>query len=189
MPDPVSKDQPNLISAVADDPAAVEAALAAGADVQARDDDDWSALDHAAGAGNTDVVRILLRHGADPTATGREQRTPYQIALAAGRRDTAQVLREAEERTDPESTARHSWRPYCRAYLLGQLRRFPDWKEPADGEPLPDDTVVFIHDDGAARRSIWPDDDVVYPAGGSHWEVFCREELGFRVPDDFDLLP
>lgn len=189
MAEPTSTDELDLIAAVPGGPEAVEAALAAGADPQARDSDDWSALDHAAGGGHTEVVRVLLRHGADPTSAGREQRTPYQIALAAGRRDTAEVLREAEERADPASADRHRWRPYCRAYLLGELRRFPEWRETADSEALSDDSVVYLHDDGAVRRSIWSDDGVLHPGDSSRWEAFCRDELGFRVPDDFDLLP
>jgi ankyrin repeat protein len=183
-----------LIEAIPDGPEAVAAVLAEGADPNARDGDDWTALDHAAGAGRTDVVQVLLDHGSDPAASGREQRTAYEIALAAGRRDTAQLLREAEERADPESTARHSWRPYCRAYLLGQLRRFGEWTEmeqnrPTEDGPLADDSVVYVHDDGTVTRSIWPDEDILFAGIGPAWATFLRTDLDFRVPDDFDLLP
>lgn len=178
-----------LIDAARRGPTAVTQALAAGADPNSRDSDDWSALDHAAGAGDAESVRLLLAAGADPTATGREQRTAYEIALAAGHRDAAVVLREAEEAADPSSAERHVWRPYCKAYLVGDLRRFDEWAERPHDEPLTDDAVVFLHDDGTVTRSIWPGEGVVYSGGSTAWEAFCRDELRFSAPDDFDLMP
>lgn len=169
------------------DHAALTAALEAGAPVDARDHDDWSALDRAAGRGDVVAIGLLLRHGADPLATGRELRTPYRIALAAGRIDAARLLRDAEAAAGAGSPERHQWRPYCRAYLLGELRAFPGWIEPeAAGGP---DTVVFVHDDLTVTRSMWRDQDVLRSGADSAWERFCHDELGFRVPDDFDLVP
>lgn len=168
---------------------AVSRALQAGADPNARDTDDWSALDHAAGAGDVEAVRLLLDAGADPTAMGREQRTAYEIALAAGRREAAVVLRQAEENADPESAQRHVWQPYTRAYLLADLRRFPGWTETPQAEPLTDETVVFMHPDHGVTTSIWPDQNVVYTSDSPEWTAFCRDELRFTVPDDFDLMP
>lgn len=184
----MSTDPSSLTEAARRGSAAVSAALDAGADLDARDADDWSALDHAAGAGDTEVVRLLLAAGADPTSIGREQRTSYEIALAAGRRDTAALLRTAEEAADQTAADRHRWRPYCRAYQLVALRGFPGWSEETADEPLADDSVVFLHDDLTVTRSIWLDEDVVYTAGDPDWATFCRDELGFTVPDDFDLL-
>jgi uncharacterized protein len=185
--------QDELADAVAArDPDGVRRALAAGADAGLRAADDWNALDRAAGLGDTSVVATLLEHGADPTATGPDLRTPYQIALAAGRREAAEMLRAAEERADPSAADRHVWRPYCRAYLLGEIRRFATWAEPDPGpgeDALTDDAVVFVHDDLAVTRSMWRDTGVLADGTAEGWATFCAEQLGFRVPDDFDLMP
>jgi hypothetical protein len=188
-----TSDAASLVDLVkAHDQAGVSAALAGGADVGARDGDDWNALDWAAGTGDAAIIQLLLDNGADPCATGQEQRTPYQIALSAGHIEAARLLRTVEEAADPASADRHSWRPYCKAYLLGDLRRFPGWRqialEGADGE-LTDDSVVFIHDDLTATGSMWRGEDVLVEAPTEAWTRFCHEDLGFRVPDDFDLVP
>jgi ankyrin repeat protein len=173
----------------AGDHAAAAAALAANAAIGERDDADWSALDWAAGRGDTAAIRMLLEHGADPCATGRELRTPYQIALAAGHLDAARLLRDAEEAADPSSADRHAWRPYCKAFRMADLRRYPGWAQAGPAAELTDDDVVFVHDDLTVTRSMWREEDVVPVDGGDAWARFCRDELGFRVPDDFDLLP
>lgn len=169
------------------DSAAAAAALDAGAATTARDTDDWSPLDWAAGRGDETMVRLLLDRGADPTATGADGRTAYEIALAAGHVAAARVLREAEELADPAAAERHVWRPYCKAYPLGRLRVAPMWTDEADD--LADDTIVFVHDDYSVTRSIWPGEDVLLASPTSDWIMFCRNDLDFRVPDDFDLVP
>ena len=42
----------------------------------------WSALHHAAHAGNADAVRDLLRFGADPRAETKDGETPRALATA-----------------------------------------------------------------------------------------------------------
>jgi Ankyrin repeats (many copies) len=167
----------------------LSAALAAGAPVSERDDNDWCSLDWAAGEGDPATIQLLLDHGADPSATGRELRTPYQIALAAARVDAARLLREAEETADPSSADRHVWRPYCKAYQVSDLRRFAGWSEAPAGDPLDGDSVVFVHDDLTVTRSMWPGEEVVFDAVTDEWAMFCTDHLAFRVPDDFDLVP
>jgi hypothetical protein len=192
MADVGENEQPVLHRAVASGRTdEVEAVLTRGAVLEARDSDDWSALDRAAGCGFTNIVDVLLRHGADPTATGQEQRTPYQIALAAGHLAAARLLRTAEEARDPASARRHQWRPYCRAYLLSQVRVFPGWREPGtlDGSELAGDTVVFVQDDHTVTAGMWPGEDVILADVNPEWLAFCANELDFRVPDDFDLVP
>jgi uncharacterized protein len=184
-----------LIEAVkAKDLAGVESALDGGAGLDERDDHGWTALNWAAGAGEVPLVELLLERGADPLATGRDQRTPYQIAVAAGHADAAIVLRDAEDRADPEAAARREQRAYCRAYELGALRRFPDWDEAPGGdaagdEELGDDSVVFLHEDLTVTRSMWRGEDVLFDRTSDEWAEFCRGELEFRVPDDLDLIP
>jgi ankyrin repeat protein len=170
--------------------------LGQGAPIAGRDDDDWSALDWAAGRADLTIIRMLLDHGADPLAVGREQRRPYDIALAAGHLDAAGTLREAEDRAAPDSPADRAWRPYCRGYLLAELRRYPGWPDIAvpaadevEGEDETGDVVVYLHDDLTVTSSMWPGEDVLFDAGTEEWAQFCSEELGFRVPEDMDLVP
>lgn len=163
------------------------AALASGASPDDRDDDDWSPLDRAAGRGDTAMVRLLLDAGADPTSTGREQRTSYRIALAAGRLEAARLLRAALEAADPSTVADHRWTPYCRAYPVSRLRAFDGWPG-LDGD-LDDDAVVYVHDDLTVTREMWPGEGVLLGEVSDAWREYCTDRLGFRVPDDFDLVP
>lgn len=176
-----------LLSVKADDIDGVSAALDEGASLSLRDGDDWSALDWAAGRGDVAIVSLLLRRGADPTAKGSDDRTPYQIALAAGHLDAARVLRDAEELADPASKEAHVWRPYCKAYTLGELRAAPMWSDAATD--LTDDVIVYVHDDHTVSRSIWRGEDIVFADVSPQWIDHCRQSLGFQIPDDFDLAP
>jgi hypothetical protein len=168
--------------------AGVDAALSAGVPVDVRDDDGWSALDRAAGRGDAALVDVLLRHGADPLAVGSDLRTPYAIALAAGRTEAARVLRGAELQASPGRADSYMWHPYCRAYLIGQLRAAPVWPQ-HDGTDLAEDTVVYLHDDHTVTLGIWPGEDVLFAQVDPEWIAFCDEVLHFQVPDDFDLVP
>ncbi|MEU7103687.1 ankyrin repeat domain-containing protein [Streptomyces sp. NPDC046215] len=176
---------PVLVAAArSGDLGALTAALADGADVHARDGDDWSALDWAAGRGDTAAVRALLAAGAAPHAMGREARRPYEIALAAGRLESARELRAAEDALPGVPAPRRTWEPYCRAYPAAEFGRFPGW--PANGG---EEEMLYLHHDLTVTRSLWHGEDVVFDAVTPEWERFCRETLAFAVPDDFDLMP
>jgi ankyrin repeat protein len=197
--------EPELIAAVrANDRAAVLSLLETGTDPNQQDEQGWTALCFAAGMGHEDIVTSLFDHGADVFRTGNDQRTPYLIALAARRLDVARMLSDAEERADGDIEGRSSrqaeHRPYCRAYLIDQLRRFPGWSEPTaaaaasdaaanGGRPQATDAnVVFIHRDFTVTRSLWLGEDIVFDAVTPAWQQFCADVLGFRPPNDFDLV-
>jgi ankyrin repeat protein len=78
--------------------------LEAGADPRRYRDDDGrpaSALDEAVRAVcGAELVELLLAHGADPDAPGRDGRSPYRVALTYGRRDLAELLRRHGARDD-----------------------------------------------------------------------------------------
>jgi len=158
---------------------------------------EWTALNYAAGKGNLEMLHLLLGAGADPFLTGRDKRTPYMIALAAGQVDACRILRTAEEKAggdkDCVSSRAHENRRYCKAYELRNLRNFPGWSEQSgdadDAEPLTDDSVVFVHQDLTVTRSMWHDQDVIFSTQEPNWEEFCTNVLKFKVPHDFDLVP
>lgn len=75
---------------------------------------------------------------------------------------------------------------YCKAYLLGDLRRFASWTSVADVRQasLTDDTVCYIHEDLRVTETCFADDASLIPHVTSEWESFCRDELQFDVPQD-----
>lgn len=190
-----------LIEAViAADRERIRELLASGTAVDAADEHGWTALSWAAGRGDAEAVALLLAGGSDVFHRGRDDRTPYLIALAAGRRNAARLLREAELRSDPQRRGLYPARPYCRAYPLAELRRFPGWQElpaPAAGDSLqaeddaapPVEEVVFVHQDLTVTRSAWHGEQVLFVSSAPDWQEFCATTLGFHVPDDLDLLP
>jgi uncharacterized protein len=178
--------------------AKVQEALSSGADIHQQDEQGWTPLNWAAGKGDLEVVKLLLDHGADVSRVGRDQRTPYKIALAAKHVDVARLLREAAHANG--SNGDSSTRNYAKAYLLGDLRRFSGWREeklnreqPAAEEnghssELTDNDVVFLHQDFSVTELIWPGEHVIFNNDTPEWREFCTQELQFKVPDDFDLI-
>lgn len=181
-------------------PAKVEEALNAGADIHQQDEQGWTALNWAAGRGDVEIVSLLLDRGADVFRTGRDQRTPYKIALAAKHTEVARLLKKAEQAVNGASSD-STYGNYARAYLLGDLRKFSDWREekinwketiPAgengNSSALSDDDVVFLQEDFSVTQLIWPGENVIFNRSTPEWIDFCTQELQFKVPDDFDLV-
>lgn len=190
-----------IIDAVKTDQLAkVEEALDSGADIHEQDEQGWTALNWAAGKGNLDMVRLMLARGADVFRVGRDQRTPYKIALAAKHAEVARLLKETEAKANGTS-GDSSVENYARAYLLRDLRKFSDWREekinwketvPAsengNSPELSDDDVVFLHQDFTVTHLIWPGENVIFNQVTPEWLGFCAQELEFKVPDALDLI-
>ena len=68
------------------------AALAAGEDVDAADDDGWTALHYAASLGLLSAARLLLERGASQSVRDHAGLTPAQVAQQAGRADVVRAL-------------------------------------------------------------------------------------------------
>ncbi len=178
--------------------AEVEQLLASGADVNQQDEQGWTPLNWAAGRGDLACVRLLVEGGADIFKVGRDQRTPYKIALAAGHAEVVRLLKEAEQRAG-DGRSSQSERMYSKAYPLKSLREFAGWSEgrinwkegdEADGagDPPADEGVVYVHHDLSVTQSMWHGEKVIFNEVSPEWEEFCRNALGFQVPDDLDLI-
>lgn len=180
---------------------AVTELIDSGVDVNQQDEQGWTPLNWAAGKGDTAILRSLLDRGADPSKVGRDERTPYMIALAAGQAEAARLLREAEAKSGTIEKNRAE-RPYCKAVVLKQARQYPAWaesrsnwkqsqdEETAEGnsDTLSEDDVVFIHRDLTVTQSMWPGENVIFNQVTPDWEKYCRDALKFNPPDDLDLL-
>ena len=189
----------SIIGAVcAGDFAQVRALLDSGADVHTRDEHEWTPLNWAAGRGDLERVQLLVERGADVYQVGRDQRTPYLIALAAGHAPVARFLRNVESRGGGDSSqSSQREKTYCKAYYLRELRRFSGWLENSllrktgEASVAPessDDDVVFIHQDLTVTKSMWQGEDVLFDSVAPGWREFCDKELGFSVPDDIELI-
>jgi ankyrin repeat protein len=179
----------------------VEELLEMSVDVNQQDEQGWTALNWAAGKGDVEITKHLLRNGADVFNVGRDQRTPYKIALAAGRVDVVKLLKEAELAS---GTGRSSAtdRKYCKAYPLAKLRQFSGWVESrinwkaknngetaeSEAEEFSDDDIMFIHQDYTVTQSMWHNENVIFNQVTSEWKDFCTTALNFKVPDDLDLI-
>ena len=71
---------------------AVKQHLAAGADVNAKDEDGYTPLNFAAQQGHKEVVELLIAKGADVNAKGYYGRTPLQRAAWFGRKEIVGLL-------------------------------------------------------------------------------------------------
>lgn len=166
--------------------AKVEQALNAGADIHQQDEQGWTPLNWAAGRGDLEIVKLLIDRGADVFRVGRDQRTPYKIALAAKHVEVARLLKQTEQAGNG-SSGDSSLTNYAQAYLLGDLRKFSGWRE--NSRELTDGDVVFLHQDLTVTELIWPGENVIFNQQTPEWQEFCERELRFRVPTDFDLVP
>jgi uncharacterized protein len=191
-----------LIAAVkSEDLAKAKELLQSGDDVNQQDEQGWTALNWAAGKGWVDGVNLLLENAADVFRVGRDQRTPYKIALAAGHAAVTRILLEAEKRTGKPTS--ESKREYCKAYSLSDLRRFSGWTESEINwkvdtesgansesayERFSDEDIVFLHSDLTVTQSMWHNENIIFNRITPEWQAFCIETLQFQVPTDLDLI-
>lgn len=77
--------------------------LAKGADVNAKDNEGWTALMEAARLGNTDVVKILVDKGADVNTMNNTNQTALMIAKKRTWHDIVNILEKAGATTPKEA--------------------------------------------------------------------------------------
>lgn len=180
-----------LIEAVkAGDHSMIEQLIESGIDLNQQDEQGWTPLNWAAGKGDSASVKLLLDKHADPFKVGHDQRTPYEIALAAGHIDVVNLLRDAESRVGGGNINRSN-RTYTRAYSLGELCKFKGWKDCYPGtngdRVLSNDDVVYLHEDLTVTQCIWHNEQVIFNRVTPEWKDFCTNVLEFSVPDDIAL--
>lgn len=79
-------------AALNDKPEAIEALLAAGANIESQNRTRFTPLHHAAEAGSIEAIKVLLKHGANKRAKMYRGGIPQQIAEFKGHRDAALLL-------------------------------------------------------------------------------------------------
>ena len=70
--------------------------LEKGADPNLKQAGGWTPLHQAAAHGRTDVVKLLLAHGASTEAVSDDKRTPGQMAELKGHKEILEMLQEKE---------------------------------------------------------------------------------------------
>ena len=93
---------------------------------------------------------------------------------------------------------------YCKAYLLKDLRAFPEWTETShnarpEGEgnqgddqdepakrarQLTDESIVYLQENLVVTDDVFQDEYILFEKVTPAWEVYCRQELQFAIPDD-----
>jgi hypothetical protein len=77
---------------------------------------------------------------------------------------------------------------YCKAYTLGELRRFPGWADSStpDQQDMSDDAIVYVSDELTVLVSpIGNDKDKrLLTKVTPEWEEFCTKTLEFAIPKD-----
>jgi hypothetical protein len=92
---------------------------------------------------------------------------------------------------------------YCKAYLLKQFRAFPAWQEqtenlrpPFQADPQSDDStaaievrsltdedIFYLQENYRVTDGVFSDEYIIFDAVTDDWKAFCRQQLGFAIPD------
>ena len=102
--------QRDLIEAArTDDAKTVQKLINEGADVNAKDEQGWSALMHAADQGHQAILELLLAQGADVNVKDQFGRTALSRAAVAGHPTTVQLLERAGASLDASAPPLQSY--------------------------------------------------------------------------------
>ncbi|HZF12762.1 MAG TPA: hypothetical protein VFE33_28575 [Thermoanaerobaculia bacterium] len=87
---------------------------------------------------------------------------------------------------------------YCKAYLLKDLRAYPQWtekgenarkeKKEVDGKEievdtvLDDDSILYIQETYIVTHGIFLDENIIFDAVTDEWKDFCHNTLHFEIP-------
>lgn len=87
---------------------------------------------------------------------------------------------------------------YCKAYPVGRLREFSEWKEDlqntrvemseVDGKEvktprqLTDEDYLYLQEDLTVTDGIFLEENVIFSEVTPEWKTYCAEALKFEVP-------
>jgi hypothetical protein len=66
--------------------------------------------------------------------------------------------------------------------MTPQTGQASDGESTANFVDLPDDAIVYLHDDLSVTLGIARDEGVIFRGADPAWERYCREVLKFDVP-------
>ena len=88
---------------------------------------------------------------------------------------------------------------YCKAYHLGDMRKFRKWKENArnarkekieiDGKEveeariITDDSIVYLQENYVVTDDIYKEENILFDDVTPKWEKYCKTKLEFEIPD------
>lgn len=80
-------------------------------------------------------------------------------------------------------------RKYCKAYYLHDLRQFSGWIDNCKDNKLAlqEDTIVYLCDDLTVVNSPIGS-STIFDQVSAAWQQFCRETLGFTIPEDLRYM-
>ena len=89
---------------------------------------------------------------------------------------------------------------YCKAYYLAQFREFKGWREDAQNATLEGCTlegkevqaprrlesqsILYLHENYFVTDGVFLDENIIFKDVTPDWQDFCREQLGFAIPED-----
>jgi ankyrin repeat protein len=88
---------------------AVKQHLTDGADVNAKDNEGWTALHWAASWGDKEVAELLIKNGADIDAKDNEGETPLHIAAQFGQKEIVELLLSSDANVNAKENK--GWTP------------------------------------------------------------------------------
>ena len=87
---------------------AVKQHLAAGAEVNAKDEDGWTPLHLAAKEGHKEIAELLIDKGADVNAGEEEAYTPLDHATLWGHKETSDLIRKHGGKSGVDLIRKHA---------------------------------------------------------------------------------
>lgn len=78
---------------------------------------------------------------------------------------------------------------YCKAYPIERFREFSGWGEKSliAGDPeraeREDGGYLFLQENLVVTDGIFIDEQIMFDQVTPEWETFCKEQLGFEIPD------
>ncbi len=88
---------------------------------------------------------------------------------------------------------------YCKAYHLGDMRKYRRWKENSkyarleqkeiDGEVvkekrvLTDESIVYLQENYNVTDDIYIEDNILFDNVTTKWKEYCQKKLNFHIPE------